>query len=138
MKSHEDYVSFSQAKDLKELGFDWYCATYWDDEGYPGKSDWVIKHATIYCPSFPTYDDCELLRPTLYQVQKWLREVKNIHIEIKFTSNPQYEPWVGKVVIIENYPEPNTIINTDTCDTYEEALSSGIDIVLENLKEKQK
>ena len=131
----EDFVTFEQAMKLKDLGFDWDCHAYYDKRRQDGVIDRALKFQNY------NYDNDymnSVSAPTIYQAQKWLREVQNIHIEIKYTSNPQYEPWVGKVVVIENYPKVNTIINTDTCDTYEEALSEGIDNALGLLKEKIK
>lgn len=122
----EDYITYDQAVKLKELGFDWETTHFYDLEE---TQEGCIKGRVPQDFNAMTFISL-VSAPTLSQAQKWLRDVKGIHIEIKYTSNPQYEPWVGKVVIIENYPEPNTIINTDTCDTYEEALSEGIDKAL--------
>lgn len=127
----EDFVTFEQAIKFKELGFDWKCYTFYHGDNWCG-----LSHSGM-CENHNMFEKC-VSAPTLSQAQKWMREVKNIHLEIKYMSNPQYEPWVGKVVIIENYPKPNTIIDIDTCDTYEEALSICIDKALEILKQEKK
>lgn len=145
----EDYVSYDQAERLKSLGyegydhmFDMYYATRCYCEGNnPYYFDTICAGDLISDPKRreDEYDgwvideEYSIPAPTLYQAQKWLRETKNIHLEIRYTSNPQYEPYLGKVVIIENHPNPNTIVDTDTCDTYEEALSSCIDKALDIL-----
>ena len=126
----EDFVTYEQAVRLKELGFDWEC------NHYCGLDESLHEETFSYLTNYIHINESPYLisAPTLSQAQKWLREVKGIHIEIKYTSNPQYEPWVGKIVILGDQPELNAIINTDTCDTYEEALSEGIDMVLKILK----
>lgn len=128
---NEDYVSFEQAIKLREMGFsdETRCGYYKMPKGSPQMTKWDI------CLEASLDYNLEFYKaPTLAQVQKWLRESKGIHIEIRYTINPQYEPWIGKIIVITDYP--NTIIDTDTCDTYEEALSEAIDKALELLKEK--
>lgn len=126
--NNEDFVTYEQAVKLKELGFDWKC----NHSYYGRRSKGLIEFCTYYDFN-KNGGPNECSAPTLSQAQKWLREVKGIHIEIKYTFNPQYEPWIGKLVIIGDQPEPNTIINTDTCDSYEEALLEGIGRALELL-----
>ena len=125
----EDFVTYEQAEKLADLGFDYKCIACYDEEEFEYNGE-----PNDYNSGYYRYN--LISAPTLTQAQKWLREVKDIHIEIKYTINPQYEPWIGKVVIIEDYPEPNTIIDTDTCDTYEEALSEAIDKALELLTQQ--
>ena len=75
----EELVTLETAKLLKEKGFVWEC------------------ERTISCDKIirrwnhPQYISCcteidgelvEFLCPTLYVAQKWLRETKNLHIEI--------------------------------------------------------
>lgn len=142
----EDYVSYDQAKLLNKLGYDYSSDKYYATQNYcigdnPMLFDTISVGQLISNPlrkidendGWIIDDRFSVPAPTLYHVQKWLREVKDIHLEIKYSPNPQYEPWLGRVVIIENHPNPNTIIDTDTCDTYEEALMSCIDKALDIL-----
>lgn len=126
---HEDYVSFEQAKALKELGFDWECETFWDDEGSPRENQWVIKRTRDY---FFTdyYEDCTIKRPTLAQAQKWLREVKGIDVLIDKPLDGGYFYTLETADTIDTLSEKTA--------TYEQALSDGIDKALELLKLQSK
>lgn len=120
----EELVTLETAKLLKEKGFVWEC------------------ERTISCDKIirrwnhPQYISCcteidgelvEFLCPTLYVAQKWLRETKNLHIEI-------YRSAVGygyAIVKADNgtWQEDDDSRGTNDgglWDTYEEALEAGI------------
>jgi len=120
----EELVTLETAKMLKEKGFVWEC------------------ERTISCDKIirrwnhPQYISCcteidgelvEFLCPTLYVAQKWLRETKNLHIEI-------YRSAVGygyAIVKADNgtWQEDDDSRGTNDgglWDTYEEALEAGI------------
>lgn len=75
----EDFVTFEQAKKLKELGFDWECFAYYlyDDNLEIGRqlqkynSEWHLINLGY------------ISAPTLSQAQKWLREEKHLLITIE-------------------------------------------------------
>lgn len=69
----EDFVSYDLAVKLKEKGFREKCKKHC----YPNSQDWFIS-SMPECDNFSNYLDI----PTIYQVLKWLREEKNLHIEI--------------------------------------------------------
>lgn len=129
--THEDYVSFEQAQKLKELGFDWECETFWDDEGSPHEHEWVIKQLHNY-PYVRNDEDCTIFRPTLAQAAKWLREVKKICVEIRIY--PIYMSWFGKIFDLKDYPNIKFVLGIGLWETYEKALSASIDKALELLK----
>lgn len=120
----EELVTLETAKLLKEKGFVWEC------------------ERTISCDKIirrwnhPQYISCcteidgelvEFLCPTLYVAQKWLRETKNLHIEI-------YRSAVGygyAIVKADNgtWQEDDDSKGTNDgglWDTYEEALEAGL------------
>lgn len=66
----EDYVSLECAKLLKEKGYCWPCGTFYTLEGF-------IKFRSI-ADNFNRLTAYS--RPTLYEVQKWLREIHNIDV----------------------------------------------------------
>lgn len=68
--SREDYVSLELAKLLKEKGYCWPCDSFYTLEG-------VIKFRCI-ADNFNRLTAYS--RPTLYEVQKWLREIHNIDV----------------------------------------------------------
>ena len=126
--THEDYVSFEQAKALKTLGFDWECYQFYNGD----KKLWSYT-------SIGYGDDCrnwndeynaaiggsECSAPTLAQAAKWLREVKQIII----IPCVMYKEGVMKYdfYIVD---EPIDLLDSKGFDTYEEALSAGIDKTL--------
>ena len=80
----DDYVSFETARLLKEAGFDWPCEKWFELKGCTP----VEWGADAGCNWNVSEDDFS--RPTLSLAAKWLREVKNIHIQIYCTSNSDW------------------------------------------------
>ena len=122
----EDFVTFDQAKKLKELGFDWGCIHwYHTNEEHEKKLIKAFDYA-----NHSGLSPRALSAPTLSQVQKWLREVKNI--VVLATCNLDYEKghewywFIDKDVNIED-PE-------HAYETYEAALEAGINKALEFIK----
>ena len=71
----------------------------------------------------------EYLRVPLFLAQKWLREEKHLHIEIRWFSNMWYEYEVKEA-------EGKILAEGSAFKTYEEALSTAIYMATEHLKEK--
>lgn len=97
MNTRETYVSLEVAKLLKKAGFDWYCLLrYWADTG---KTEW-FGNSMIVNP----YGDDTIPCPTLSVAQKWLREVKNIHIvtNFKYDKDIAYDSTVYELIIDDN------------------------------------
>lgn len=65
----------------------------------------------------------------LWYAQKWLREEKHLHIEIRWFSNLWYEYEV-------NEAEGKILAEGSAFKTYEEALSTAIYMATEHLKEE--
>lgn len=65
----------------------------------------------------------------LYEAQKWLREEKNLHIEVRWYSNLWYEYEVKEA-------EGKRIAEGTAFMTYEEALSTAVYMATEYLKER--
>lgn len=125
---NEDFVTYEQAVQLKELGFDWKCFGYYlynDGVSFgetPKEYNYIVGNNHISAP-------------TLAQAQKWLYNHFGLWIEIIYevkkksfeynvfnksdnTKKSFFNPWV-KIVY----------------DTPTKALSAGIDKALEILKE---
>lgn len=137
----EDIVSYELAIKLKELGFDELCYNFWslEPDGKP-----LIITSTLGNIRSSDLKGRDVTAPFLWQAQKWLREVKGIHIAV--------DPYCK-----ENNSDTN-ICNAEDCfwsmelssvpfgywlnvnkgefDTYELALSAGIDKALELLTNK--
>ena len=126
----EDYVTFEQAKKLKKFGFDWECNHYYDKQEQFEQV--VVSNYDNYynCNSDDFEDACSA--PTLSQSQKWLREVKEICVtsSIKIHKGKYKFNWS-----ITLFKEGRGIWDESVIyDTYEQALSAGIDKALELLK----
>lgn len=131
--THEDYVTFNQAKALKDLGFDWEVDFYYATEDAPDGHAWLTpfanggKNANLKSHLYSA--------PTLSQAQKWLREVQCVDV-VLFLSYPErergYHFGLGKWFPYLNY------LDSFHYETYEQALSAGIDEALAFLKEENK
>lgn len=123
----EDFVSINIAKVLKEKGFNRPC----------------VKHCIngqIYISPYSNaynYECKETVNiPTISQVLKWLREEKQIHIQV-------YANACGYVYVICDTPElgASDKYNSDylgsndggAWDSYEECVLDGIKYILNNL-----
>jgi len=141
--NHEYYVSLEVAKLLKEAGFDWECQYY--IHAYTQEIvDSIKAHKKLY-----RNEDVDFSSPTLEVAQRWLREVKNIFIEVTRyeTIHPLarelieaiYDETVDKsfaygvnVLDVNN----ESIYDGDCFLTYEESLEAGIKKALEIILEK--
>lgn len=140
MVSKEDFVTYEQAKALKELRFDWECLHGYY-RFYSDKEPWL--NSCGYAKNSIGSDSFSYAAPTLSLAQKWLREVKDIIIGIDFDNwNDKYECHVYKRMgykganIRDTYGS-QLVTNEyhEDFDTYEQALSAGVDKALELLKE---
>lgn len=126
----EDYVTFEQAKALKELGFNEKVFFYFNyetkeiepnsgasySEGGPFDTYDVLRDVTKY-GSIPA--------PTLALTQKWLREVKGIDVHYSYGRKKWTYYWGRRWT---------QAIYEEEYDTPIEALSAGIDRVIKYLK----
>ena len=126
MMTHENCCTFEQSRQLRELGFDWPCDYYWRfEESWNNNQGGYIRTRN----NWPCRKDSA---PTLYQAHKWLIEKYHyfIHVYLHLDDCWRYE--IQAVYHYDNYvcePEPGLWWRS-----YEEALSAGIDTVLEYLK----
>ena len=131
-----DFVTFGIAKKLKEKGFDELCLAYYtnDDTLY-----YNYSHKPGAC-----YKDCYLSHnlmpkdsvsgkfadaPTISQVLKWLREKKQMYLELVVVVDAEYMCDIYKIDI-----RPIECLgSTEWFKTYEQAALAGIKYVLDNL-----
>lgn len=124
--NHEDFCSLELSKKLKEKGYNWFCQSYYDTRN-PSEIQFQTKAQNLNCKSF------HISASTLYQAQKWLREVHHLSVEVysSFDANSNWV-WDSFVKNLDNYMSDNeseyTSINHQT---YEQALSAGITKALE-------
>lgn len=135
----EDFVTYEQAIQLKELGFNYRCNHIIDRTGYVYEESEAPVGETNY-HDFNTeeiYTDC-VSCPTLSQAQKWLREVKEITILVNLAANKEtyitkklfYFKWFNSEFIFCGFSKCHY-------NTYEQALSEGISTALKMLKKQE-
>ena len=127
--SNKEYVTYEQAKVLKELGFDTECDYHFSKEDAPGGLVWGIKS---FAPANHNANGY-LSIPTLAQAAKWLREEKNLHIQVML--NGVRTMYFVRVYVIEGNAPVYEV--EGQFDDYESALSAGISKCLEIINEKR-
>ena len=122
--SHEDFVTYEQADKLCDLGFDYKCIAYYDEEGFEIGSECPTNYNSN------RYRYNIISAPTLSQVQKWFFEEKKIYIEIDCTNELRnfgyelkFEYDFNKRYCTQGYRNPN------------EALSQGINDAIRYIEE---
>lgn len=105
--NHECYVSLEVANLLIKAGFDW--------------RDYFVAH------SIDEHFHWEI---PLHIAQRWLREVKNISVDVLH----QHNGWVFGITDLSN--DSSLTVKLITSSTYEEALEAGIKKTLELILKK--
>lgn len=123
----EDFVGLKIANLLKEKGFDGDCKAYY--KVFPSERVAAIFHQRtkrLISDDNPN----EILCPTLQMAMKWLREEKNIIINVWYNG----VDWDAEY---NNNEDDNfcliTIADYSPCNSYEEAAEAAIKYCLENL-----
>ena len=119
------YISLENAKLAKELGFNWGCPHHCYIENN-GTGDISNKSYIQYAA------------PTQEVLKKWLRETKDLHIDVENNNNPLKGKWIYEIarlsggMLVNWHPEDSI-----QYDTYEEAFEAGLTYCLNHLKEKK-
>ena len=136
----EDYCSFELSKLLKEKGFpqeyDDYHALVYNEEDYEDEYEVqrmaletrIVKAGTL--SSYPVgVPEPKCYCCTLQMAMKWLREEKNIFIDVYYDSDIK-----GYLYSIIKLPKGTTLNVSDLADdTYEVACEEAIKYCLENI-----
>lgn len=139
MKEERNFVSYSQALKLRELGFREECYNYYDADGIMHENSYicngVFQHVIScqLCNSVNEEENNLCDAPTLWQVQSWLIENKNLFPE------PHYFKEGKWTCIMRFLPSPSfEVIDNEGGGfySYQEALSRGITSCLEFLESK--
>ena len=96
---NEDIVTFELAKKLKEKGFPQRTFGSYDMIGFTFFSD-----GTFYKDGCICHKDEAYTAPTIYQVLKWLREKKKLHIEI-YTMGKRPIKWCDTITELKHSGE---------------------------------
>lgn len=76
----KDYVSFETALALKQSGFDYPCEDTYHISHCADKNIELWHNRCLMDWNNTTKTSSQISAPTLWQVQKWFREVKNIDV----------------------------------------------------------
>lgn len=110
-----EFVTFEIAKNLKEKGFDWETSNMYEKN-------------IIAC----RYEDYP--KPTISQTLKWLREVKELHVEIRMYNNCYlWEIYNTKIYDVHCLYQKSEKYSTVEHETYEKAALAGISYLLNYL-----
>jgi hypothetical protein len=122
------YVPIETAKLLKEAGFNWRVLMTYRDGVMTHQ-----QHCLIDDYNHKMYQAYEhYSAPSLYTVQKWLREVKHIYVEVNIYPDDNKDQTARYGAnILRTY-----IATPEIFKTYEEALLYGINIALKNIENK--
>ena len=136
----KDFVTLEQAIKLRELGFKERCYQFYDCAGtlcdnfkYFHGEDAIIT-SDNFCISHNSSQKEDIWdAPTLAQAQKWLRNGKGLSVE-PFTSLKK-EKQTFEIIYVETGFEYNSSKTSSyILDSYEEALSVGIDYAIKLLE----
>lgn len=136
----EEFVSYETAKKLKEKGFKGKCVAHY----YPSGSEFVFNQTAF---RGAIVEDClysysslpvecigrELIdAPTIYQVLKWMREEKNLFIDISLCAKGYYG-MVYSTIFPKDKDFSDGWLIDGKYPTYEKASLACIEYVINNL-----
>lgn len=117
----DDFVTLETAKALKDKGFDWKCNSIITIGGT------IRSYESPQDLSYLTEIEgkpYEFLLPALHLAQKWLRETKNLHVEISYMYGNY---WIYDILTIPNHDlvglSDRPLVHYKS---YEEALEAGL------------
>lgn len=135
----EDYVSFEVAKLLKEKGFNEFTYSYYSKDDEESEPELCMENlcSDNWNGTPDEVNDLWFSAPTLSMTMKWLREEKDIYIQVMLDG------WacgghLGYYVVIQKTDLDFEMMLQDAVDevfysTYEEACEAAIKYCLENL-----
>ena len=140
----EQLVSLKTAKLAKKKGFDVVCDYVYD---ISDKKDPIITRNQVGLGNLSYFGDRFIEGPSQSFLQKWLREEKNVVVEVTFNSSlfrRLYEAAHKKTslnyhwIIFTNTSDPEFVYSNfysdDTFETYEEALEEGLQRALKMVR----
>lgn len=132
---NEDYVSYELAVALKECGFDEPCIAQWacEPDGKP-----ILLGSTAFVFSNAELKGRDVTAPLLFHAQKWLREKKELFIEVSPNFGMRARATFGitshDFTLFDSRGHIMNGMDSSTYPSYEAALSAGIAAALELIK----
>lgn len=117
-----DFCPYELSKKLKECGFNEPCSGKYVD----CPKDPTLFHGMEYQPWNLEKD--EVIAPSLYEAQKWLREKKGFFVEV--TSEALHD-WDYFILELDEDVNAGLARGKEIYESYEQALSAGISASLQ-------
>ncbi|MCM1224838.1 MAG: hypothetical protein NC548_61350 [Lachnospiraceae bacterium] len=127
----EEFVNYQQAVKLKECGFDWECNRYYSKEDAAEGTVWEYPNPTYENFNDGSFGSNSVSAPTQALAQKWLRDIHKISIEPICNTVAQWNVNVCTIGVCGEILWAKIGL-----DSYESALSAGLDAALELIKQK--
>ena len=137
MLTEKDYCDYETCVALKELGYNeksnwWFSKFLNEDSGQMELVHICDNPAHLNYDSWGIVPKDFIIRPSLYEAQKWLREEKKLHITIYSQSQ---ESWQYRITKPHQKLEEG--LHGEDFTSYEEALLEGIKEAIKILKEEK-
>lgn len=133
---NKDFVPFETARKLKAAGFDEPCSVRWVCE----PDDVPSLYSSVFSFKNKELEGLDFTAPTLWQAAKWLREEKKIDIDITSDFVIDDNEIINRqyfFTVWDNYKGKQLAESfLKAGDTYEAALSVGIDAALDLIIKK--
>lgn len=134
MLNEKDYCDYKTSVTLKEIGYNeksnwWFSKFFNEDSGQMELVHICDNPAHLNYDSWGVVPKDFIIRPSLYEVQKWLREEKGICVYPQYFGNTN--EWIHTIYVKS---KRKTIRNFHST-TYENALSGGIKEAVRILKD---
>ena len=129
--NNDPCVSEETAELLKEAGFDWPCASYYQNHifhDYVTNRDRLVLHDCNHDPDY--MGQCSA--PTLATAQQWILETYHFHVTIFSMSQ---ESWMYRVTVPHQDLSKSLLYGEDYY-TYQEALEGAINEALKLVLKK--
>ncbi len=137
---NNDICSYELSLALKKAGFDEPCNFYYTKEDAPDGAVWFTGDPRNPQDYNHLQDDCPFAKPRcsaplLYHAQKWLREKREIFVEV--TSEALHD-WDFFVMELDEDANVGVVRGSEIYPSYEQALSAGIYAAVLQLLDNQK
>lgn len=135
MTHEEQFIELKTAKLAKQAGFDWKINMYY----YHTTVGWQLRNIRDI-PEFIKGNDKCIPAPTQSVLQRWLREIKGISVEVYHEivwveGGTLGIKWTYRVCYLKS--NKSDVLPFDEFDTYEAALEAGLQKCLTLIIEKQ-
>lgn len=128
--NNEDFVSYETAKKLKACGFDEPCRAHYTNDYVNDDPEDVSREVKFHYDWTSPYNYNRVVgntsAPTLWHAQKWLRDEKKLSVEPYANIVAKFNYSIADLASFADKKGGGT-----GYDSYEAALSAGIDAALE-------